>query len=93
MDLKESNNKQHSRGGEQPPRREKEMTYYYRTKSKGRCGCSSMTWHKDDRFETKRQLKNAFRFFTNTTITEIRTLEQMQTTYPNDWERFIKEAY
>ena len=35
------------------------MTYYFRTKSRGRCGCASCDWHKTDAYPTKKALREA----------------------------------
>ena len=53
------------------------MKYYFKTKSSGRCGCSSTNWYVTEEYATKKELKSkALR-----NIVQILTDEQLTSHY------------
>lgn len=67
------------------------MKLYYKTRSKGRSGCSSSAWRVTEDYDTKAQLKKAKRG-TYTSVVECLTEEQLVEQYATAYEKIMKEA-
>lgn len=63
------------------------MKYYFKTKSKGKCGCANTTWRVSDQFETKKAIKEHF-----LNVREVLTEKQLEDTYGETARRIKARA-